>query len=178
MSMIDVDAQAILLFLRNTAFGSEYTYSLTDPMTNKKFEVTLNVDEVNYIEPKNNPDSDGFFSYVLPKSKNNVKVRLLNLKDTKDLELMEKQYPSGMVAPIVTKRLEKMVVEIDGNSDKMKISDFVTKMPISDSKNLRKFLRDCEPKLDLKREVIAPSGERVTVDVSLGVEFFRPFFDL
>jgi hypothetical protein len=49
-------------------------------------------------------------------------------------------------------------------------------MPISDSKDLKKFINDCEPKLDLQRKVIAPSGEEVTVNVSFGVEFFRPFF--
>jgi hypothetical protein len=37
-------------------------------------------------------------------------------------------------------------------------------------------LFDNEPRLDLRRVVIAPSGERLTVNVSFGVEFFRPFF--
>jgi hypothetical protein len=30
--------------------------------------------------------------------------------------------------------------------------------------------------LDMTREVIAPSGEKLTVNVGFGVEFFRPFF--
>jgi len=51
-------------------------------------------------------------------------------------------------------------------------------MPIADSKNLRKFLRECEPQIDLERTVTAPSGEKVTFEVSFGVEFFRPFFTL
>jgi hypothetical protein len=49
-------------------------------------------------------------------------------------------------------------------------------MPISDSKDLRKYILDCEPKMDLDRKVIAPSGEEVTIGVTFGVEFFRPFF--
>ena len=51
-------------------------------------------------------------------------------------------------------------------------------MPIADSKYLRKFIRDCEPQLDLKRIITAPSGEKVTLDVTFGVEFFRPFFGI
>jgi hypothetical protein len=35
-----------------------------------------------------------------------------------------------------------------------------------------------EPKLDLRKEVIAPSGERVMVDIAFGVEFFRPFLSI
>jgi hypothetical protein len=86
------------------------------------------------------------------------------------------KYPKGMVAPVVTKRLEKHIVELDGISDKGIISTFISNMPISDSKNLRKFINECEPKMDLQRKVIAPSGEEVTVNVTFGVEFFRPFF--
>ena len=83
-----------------------------------------------------------------------------------------------MVAPVVTKRLEKHIVEIDGITDKSKISEFILNMPISDSKDLRRFIKECEPKLDLNKTVIAPSGEKVSFDVTFGVEFFRPFFGL
>jgi hypothetical protein len=83
-----------------------------------------------------------------------------------------------MVAPVVTKRIERNVIEIDGMVDKMEISKFISQMPISDSKDLRKFIRECEPKLDLNRTVIAPSGEKVSFDVTFGVEFFRPFFSV
>jgi hypothetical protein len=51
-------------------------------------------------------------------------------------------------------------------------------MPIADSKYIRKFISENEPKLDLKREIIAPSGEKTTVYTGFGVEFFRPFFGL
>jgi hypothetical protein len=49
-------------------------------------------------------------------------------------------------------------------------------MPIADSKYIRKFMDENEPKLDLTRTVIAPSGEKLTVNVGFGVDFFRPFF--
>ena len=35
--ILEEDKQAILIFLRNTAFGSEYNLTLTDPRTNEKF---------------------------------------------------------------------------------------------------------------------------------------------
>jgi hypothetical protein len=37
---------------------------------------------------------------------------------------------------------------------------------------------DNEPKLDMKRVLLAPSGEKLTANVGFGVEFFRPFFGL
>ena len=35
--LLDVDVQAILVFLRNTSFGSEYTFRVNDPVTSKMF---------------------------------------------------------------------------------------------------------------------------------------------
>ena len=175
-SMIDCDVQAVLLFLRNTSFGSEFLLNLQDPITGKMFETSILLDEINYIDPKVNPDNDGFYNMPLPKSKNEIKLRLLNLGDQQDLDKMTEQYPIGMVAPIVTKRLEKQIMELNGSDDRVKIVQFINQMPISDSKEIRKFLSDCEPKLDLKRSVIAPSGEEVIANITFGVEFFRPFY--
>jgi hypothetical protein len=69
-----------------------------------------------------------------------------------------------------------MIVDIDGNSDRGDISKFIETMPIMDSKHIKKFMSNNESRLDLNKEVIAPSGERVNVSIAFGVEFFRPFF--
>jgi len=176
--MIDSDVKAILLFLRNTAFGSDYTYLLTDPKTQNKFEVTIMFDEINYIKSEHSKNSNGNFEFILPKSNKKVEIKLLTLSDSRELDKIEEQYPSGMVAPIVTKRLEKHIVSIENDSSRETISKFINQMPIADSKALRRFATECEPKLDVKKTVTAPSGEKVTVELTFGVEFFRPFFSL
>jgi hypothetical protein len=84
-------------------------------------------------------------------------------------------YPKGMVAPKVTWQLHKMITSIGGEKDRGAIVQFVDQMPIMDSKHIKKFIDDNEPTLDLKKEVVAPSGEIVTLNVTFGVEFFRPF---
>jgi hypothetical protein len=76
----------------------------------------------------------------------------------------------------VTWRLNKQIVEINGTTDKSEISKFVEQMPIADSKYIRQYLDENEPKLDLKRTVTTPSGEKLTINVGFGVDFFRPFF--
>ena len=174
--MLDCDVQAVLVFLRNSAFGPEYLFNITDPLTGKMFETSILLDEINYLKPKHNPDEDGYFTYTLPKSNANVKVKLLTMGEQQQIDRLTNEYPQGMVAPVVTKKLEKHIVELNGSTDKAKISQFINQMPIADSKDLRKFLIDCEPKLDLERTVIAPSGEKVVVNITFGVEFFRPFF--
>lgn len=174
--MIDCDVQAILLFLRNTAFGYEYNFTLRDPLTGKEFEGTVLLDEINYIEPKHTPDENGYFTFKFPKSNKMAKLKLLSIGEQNEIDKMTSSYPQGMIAPVITKTIEKQIVELDGLSEGTEIVKFINQMPIADSKELRKFIRECEPKLDLKREVMAPSGEKVDLDITFGVEFFRPFF--
>jgi len=176
--LLDSDAQAILIFLRNTSFGPEYNVTLIDPLTNKPFEAVILLEELNFNPILHKPDENGHFSYFLEKSKKTVKCKLLNLSDLNMVEKLKDSYPNGMVVPLITKRLEMSIIDIDGDSDRQKISNFINQMPILDSKNLRKFLKECEPSIDLTRTVMAPSGEKVTFELSFGVEFFRPFFSI
>lgn len=174
--LVDADVQAILIFLRNTSFGPEYTFKVKDPSTGRDFEQVVLLDELRSIDTQIDPDPQGLFTINLPKTGSEVKCKILNLGDQKELEKLKDLYPPNMTIPIVTKKLEKIIVELDGDKDRTKIIQFITQMPISDSKHLQKTLQLCEPKLDLQRTITAPSGEKVTIDVSFGAEFFRPFF--
>jgi hypothetical protein len=176
--LINGDVQAILLYLRNTSFGPEYEFELKDPKTQKTFNHTVLLDTVSYVDPIHTPDENGYFTLLLKRSKKSVKLKLLSLDEENALDNIIDSYPQGMVNPKITKRLEFHIVEIDGNTDKGFISKFINEMPIQDSKDIRKFLLECEPKLDTIRTVIAPSGENVIVNITFGAEFFRPFFGL
>ena len=173
---MDGDVEAILIFLRNTSFGPEYIINLVDPQTNKTFTHTVILDELNIKKTQHQPDENGFFTTTLPKTGTTVKIRPTTFYDTIELDKMVEQYPAGRQAPRVTWKLQKQIVEIDGDSDRGKIAMFVDTLPIMDSKYIRTFLRENEPSLDLKRTANAPSGELVSFEITFGVEFFRPFF--
>jgi hypothetical protein len=96
--------------------------------------------------------------------------------DTLEIDKLSEQYPVGRVAPKVTWKLNKQIVEVDGSTDRGFISQFIESMPIMDSKYIRTFLRENIPSLDLKKQVKTPSGEIVNFNITFGVEFFRPFF--
>jgi len=174
--LLDGDVEAILIFLRNTSFGSEYSVNLVDPATDKPFVATINLDELNIKKTEVTPDEDGTFTTILPKTGSTVKLRPTTFYDTIELDKMAEQYPVGRQAPRITWKLSKHIVEVDGDQDRSKISLFIDSLPIMDSKYIRKFLKENEPSLDLKRSVIAPSGELVSFEIAFGVDFFRPFF--
>lgn len=174
--LIDGDVQAILIFLRNTAFGPDYTFLLKDPRTGKDFEATVRLDELDVEKPLHEPNEEGLFSTQLPKSGVSVKCKVLTMADQREIEKITKSYPNGMTAPVVTKRLEMMVVELDGDRSRENISTFINQMPIADSKHIRTFIAQCEPRLNLTRKVTAPSGDTLEVSIGFGAEFFRPFY--
>ena len=174
--MTDGDVEAVLIFLRNSSFGPEYNLNLIDPKTNKIFEHTEILDVLKIKETLVKPDEKGIFTTKLPKTNVTVKLKPLTFFEGLEIDKMADQYPKGRTVPTVTWTLNKQIIEIDGNSDVSVIAQFVSTLPIMDSKHIRSFLRENQPSLDLKREVYAPSGELVTFNVSFGVEFFRPFF--
>lgn len=174
--LLPSDVEAILIFLRNSAFGPEYVFKLNDPKTNKEFEATVLIDELNLKQTEVKPDSNGLFSTVLPKSGVEIKLRPLTMGDIQELDKMADNYPVGRVVPKQTWKLVKMIESINENSDKGEISKFVESMPIMDSKYIKKFMDENEPGLDLRKKIKTPSGDEMTMNIVFGVEFFRPFF--
>ena len=174
--MLNGDIEAILIFLRNTSFGSEYKIQVTDPATGKKFASEIHLDELDIQKGQVEPEEDGSFSVTLPKSGVFVKIRPLTYKEVVEINKQVENYPAGRVAPKVTWKLQKQIVSVNGDASLQTISKFIEGLPIMDSKFIKNFLEENEPRLDLRRSVIAPSGEKVTVDVAFGAEFFRVFF--
>lgn len=173
--LLQGDVEAILIFLRNTSFGPEITLNLVDPTTKRNFESIVSLEELS-VKQGSIPNDDGTFDVILPKSNVNAKIRPLTFGDSNEIEEMADKYPLGRVAPKVTWRLNKQIVELGGTTDRNEIANAVERLPIMDSKFIRNYLSENEPRLDLQKVVIAPSGEKLTVNVGFGVEFFRPFF--
>ena len=174
--LLEGDVESILIFLRNTSFGPEYTISLSDPITGKPFTTTIILDELNIKKPNHQPDDNGLFITKLPKSEATVKLRVLTYSELIELDKQAEQYPQNITPPKITWRLNKQIVELNGSQDREQISKFIESMPIMDSKYIRNFLRENQPSLDLTQTVQAPSGELVSFEITFGVEFFRPFF--
>jgi hypothetical protein len=173
--MLEGDVEAILIFLRNTSFGPEMSINVKDPKTDKQFRTNVMLDQLP-IKKGQEPNVDGSFTVLLPKSNTTIKVKPLTYGEMRDINKILDTYPQGRVTPSVTIKLQKQIVEINGSIDKGEIARFVEQLPIADSKFIREFLNENEPRLDMSKVVNTPSGEKLTVNVGFGVDFFRPFF--
>ena len=176
--IVEEDRQAILIFLRNTAFGSEYNLTITDDKTGNEFTVevdlgSLKIKDFNLVE-----DTNGEYGHYLEKSKTEITFKFLTQKQEDEIEKIKESWNGNGVAPVITKQLEMMIKSVGGVRDALKIRGFIETMPIKDSQDFRKFVKDNKPGLDLTQTVRTPSGEDVQVRIGFGVEFFRPFFGL
>jgi hypothetical protein len=176
--MATCDKEAILVFLRNTAFGSDYIMTIKDPKTGDNFESTIDMSVLKVKETEVILDGNGEFEFFLAKCEKKCKLTLLSPTHQKALATIEETYKDQKISPYMTKQLEMVVKEIDGNRDPMTIANFIQTMPILDSQNIRKIIRKNAPELDLTTKVMTPSNEEIGVKINFGVEFFRPFYGI
>ena len=178
--IIEEDRQAILIFLRNTSFGSEYHLkSLIDPKTKETFEATVDLSVLKMKEFTLTEDQNGEYPFLLKKSNVMITFKFLTQKQEEELENIRNNWKGEGIAPYVTKRLEMLIKSINGNRNQMEIYSFINnKMPITDSQELRKYVEDNKPGINLTQEVETPSKEIIQVKIGFGAEFFRPFFGI
>ena len=178
MDMPECDKEAVLVFLRNTAFGSDYTVTLTDPKTKDSFETTIDLSVLKTNEVGVELDNNNEFDHYLEVSKKKVKLSFLTPQHERTLKQIDEQNKNAAVNTYMTKQLEMLIKEIDGVRDPMTIAQFIQTMPIRDSQNIRKVIRENSPSLDLTIPVLTPSNEEINARITFGVEFFRPFYGI
>ena len=176
--MPECDKEAVLIFLRNTAFGTDYTIKLTDPKTKEEFSHTFDLSILKTKDIGVEIDGNNEFEFFLDISKKKVKLSFITPTDDKELKEIDKANKNNIVNPYMTKQLEKIVKEVDGVRDAMTIAQFIQTMPIRDSQNIRKVIRENTPAIDLNIIVNSPSNTEVGVRIAFGVEFFRPFYGI
>jgi hypothetical protein len=174
--LLEGDIQAILIFLRNSAFGPEYNISYIDSDSNKEIEATILLDELSIRDVEYKPNENGYFEVELTKSKFIAKIKPLSYGEMIELEKLSDSYPTGRPVPKQTWKLNKLIIELNGSSDRSIIAKNIEELPISDAKYIRKFIEQNEPKIDLRKKIVTPSGKETFVNFGFGVEFFRPFF--
>ena len=172
------DKKAILIFLRNTAFGSDYTVTIKDPKTEIDFEHKFDLGSVDFKDFNLITNNDGEYEYYMEKAKVNITFKFLTQKQQKEIEKLTKDWKFETPPPTITKQLEFMIKSVNGNKDQLMIRNFVNNLPIQDSKDFRKYVNTNKPGIKLEQTAITPSGEKVQFNIGFGVEFFRPFYGL
>jgi hypothetical protein len=177
--MLSGDKNAVLIGIRVTGYGAEYSAKITCPHCAKEFENTFNLSrlKVKGLSAQPLQPNLNLFDFTLPTSGARVVFKLLNGHDESELAkiLEAKKKLGGQIETGVTTRLFQAIVEINGESDKQKLATIIKNMPARDARALRKYMDDIEPSVDLKQPIVCPScDEQSEVMMPLGISFLWP----
>ena len=171
------DRSAIILYLRTSSYGSDYTVQVPDPRTGIPFTTKVNLLNLRYKEPKKMPDGNGHFVFELPMRKKIVKFKLLTVgEETKIFKNAEaiKEVQNNEFSEYSTMKLKAHVVSIGDNTDRNYINKFIDAMPALDSFSLRKEISEVSPDIDMSYEFMAKDGYKFFANLTLGIDFFFP----
>ena len=171
------DRNAIIVWLRATAYGTIYPVQVVNPNTGKLIETDIDLSDIKTKKLGAKPDKNGYFDFKLPISGKQIKLRLLTVKDVDDitiqrdyeLDTLKSQYANSL-----TYTLEKQIVDIDGNSDIEDIKEFISIMRVGDSRAIRKYIDTIESGLDMNIKIEVPGGEPFTTFLPININFFWP----
>ena len=167
------DKNAIMVAARILGYGKNYEFTY-DGEEHKVDLSTLNpidLDFSKFTKGKNE------FNFKLPNSEREIVFKLLTQKDENevDSELVARKKLNKHQSTELTTRMKKMILSVDGNSDRTFINNFVDIEFLSrDSLAFRQYLAEITPDVDMSTKVVNSAGEEIEVTIPVTLRFFWP----
>jgi hypothetical protein len=173
------DRNAIMIWLRATAYGEMYPVTLFDE-NDVPFDTDINLNDLKFKNLGAEADAEGLFDFTMPLSKNQIKFKLVTCGMTDEIErLLKQEKENGVpVNNTATYTMERMIVEVNGNRDKNFIRDFVQNIRIADSKAFMEYVEKINCGVDMDITVQTPGGGSIKTFLPLNLHFFWPDFKL
>lgn len=179
------DKNALFIAARRSAYGDEYATKIKCPECGVESVVEIDLSK---LAPKpltenftNIAKNENRCSFTLPNSGKTVIFSFLTHKDESDIDAEIKALakfggPDKGASPEITTRLKYTIKAIDGDSDRVKIKNFVdTMLTAKDSLALRRYVRENTPDMDMNFDFTCPAcGHQTKMIVPLGANFFWP----
>jgi hypothetical protein len=178
-SLLSGDRNALMIAVRISGYGREYNPIMQCPNCEFKNELEIDLTQlpIKPLQLEPSVPGENLFSFVLPVSKKNVKFKFLTGKEEEEmLQQMEMRKKKGLVNDnLITSRLLSSIVEIENNKDRSFVSKFVQYMPARDSLELRKFIDENEPGVNMTINFSCKSCDHSDeVSLPMGPTFFWP----
>src|ERR1035437_3784473 len=171
------DRNAVILFLRTSSYGADYTVQVYDPRTGIPFKTTIDLLKLKYKEVTELPDQYGHFTVEIPMRKKTITFRLLTFGE--DAQLLKKadaikEAYNEEISQYGTLKLKSHVVAINEKTDRSYIDKFIDAMPALDSYTIRKKILEISPDVDMLYEFTAKDGYTFNTNLNVGIDFFFP----
>lgn len=178
-TLLSGDRNALMIAIRSSGYGATYEPTYECPSCRFKNEIVVNLSDLAIKPLELEPEIPGvnLFKFTLPKTKKNIGFKFLTGKEEEEIlaETEAKKKKGILNTNIVTARLARSIVEIDGKTDKNLIMKFVSFMPAADSLALREYIDHHEPGVDMTIPFTCKSCDhQEEVMMPLGPSFFWP----
>lgn len=171
------DRNAIILFLRTSSYGADYSVQVTDPRNGITFPAKVDLLQLKYKELTEMPDENGHFKVEIPMRKKIVTFRLLTSGEDatifKKAEAIKEAYGEEF-SGYPTMKLKAHIVAINEKTDRSYIDKFVDAMPALDAVTIRRKVMAVSPDVDMKYEFTSKDGYKFEAFLTLGLDFFFP----
>ena len=172
------DKNALIVAARILAYGKEYEFVTFDD-SGEEVNATVDLTTLNdkEIDFDKLPQGINEFPFELPNSKRAIILRFLTHKDEKEIgkEAEALKKVSNSIVATMTSRMKRLIISVDGNSEKQHIHNFVdTEFLSVDSLELRKYLNSINPDINMTTIATFPDGTEQEVAVEITAQFFWP----
>lgn len=171
------DKNAILIAARVLAYGKQYEFEVTSPVTGEPTTHNLDLTSLKDVSVDFSKMTKGQneFEFTLPTTDRVIKYKLLTSGDVDAIEKRAKSLSKiSDIDRSLTTRLKHMILEVDGNSERSVVNNFVDNEFFAvDSRSFRKYISDNTPDIDLEISIDV-DGEEVDITVPMTVQFFWP----
>ena len=180
-SLLSGDKNAVIIATRTTGYGSSYQTKVACPSCGEAGQIDFDLDEESKMKGMEEVEgvedgNDGTFVSTTPRGKIAVKMKLLNgSAEKKLLKLTTNKKKNNQPESILSDQLRMSIASVGGQEDQMMINMFISSLPASDAKYLRRVYSKKMPNIELKHDYECQScGHEQELEVPLTSDFFWP----
>ena len=176
------DRNAIIIAARISGYGASYDTSINCPScgTNSNFTFDLNQTRVHECKIDESlgllKTEEGYFKTTLPLTKCTVEFKLMTGEDEIYLTQMATNNSKRTdIETNLTDQYKRMIVSVQGHTDRIVIEHFVDNLPTRDSRFLKTCYRLANPDVKVINQYSCTAcGFTQELEVPFGADFFWP----
>jgi len=170
------DKNALIIAARILAYSKQYNF-LTIGADGEETTATVDLTTLNdkEIDTKGLTQGVNEFPFKLPNSEREVVLRMLTHLDEKELQKESDALQKVQLAANMTSRMKKIIVSVDGKTERTHINKFVdTELLSVDALEIRKYIFSITPDVNMATIATFEDGTEQEVAVEITAQFFWP----
>lgn len=177
--LISGDKDGLLVAARILGFGAKYIIPFTNPNTNIKENITIDLSEIKekelntalFVKGKNEfnfelPNTNNVLTFKFPTGNDELKIK-------QEINGLQKLNPQGSYD--LTTKLKHIILSVNGNSETKFIREFIDKeFILSDVKAFNKHINEMMPGLNMVFDYNKDGYVEEGISIPMNVNFFWP----